>query len=578
MDGMHNKNTYCRRKIEIDSSCSSTSDDTIIMTDCQNRLQTLKGTRKVKEITAYSVDTCLIRYKPRLLEVPSAEYPCLDAAVAVLEKNAGGYVIQLGPGSHNLSHSICGIVDNLTIMGDCNPFVGVPFIQRCRTVLLEEGGITIPPDRTEFPFCHSLHSSCVGIGPFDLTITGGRTVRVTGVGRDPDFSGLCPDTRIIFFRRDGVLHERLIAAVDGNSITFHDGVPLTTIDRNRGVEGGNGFFIAPNVALTSAQTFLSIEVQGNLKIIGVELRVPHLFILDAPGGYVELSHCHIANNVTIQGDYRFNDPNVYTGLVFLWPASTGEAMHQAIVSANGHLQADTCKGIWKYCHFAATIHAAEVQNGAQINFLGSEFVRNCLALSVSTGSQATIYSTVFCGNIYAILARYMSTITSELITIPGLDLTDVLEGPWFIENIIAMIASYNAFIIVPNVRGYRNFIPFIIDAKLFTTIESNPVGTIYHWNSMILFLPNPFAPDPRGLGCVDQSNVPGGTSVSGVTLTSANVFGVTSPSFIQSIVGDTNDIVTADETLERLVIDSNTTATAEQRRLRFFVGALDLTS
>lgn len=553
------------------SKCSSES-TTEIMTKCEERFKNFRGCKRVKEIEAYSIDTCIIKYKPRLLVVPSPDFCTLDDAICALRPQEGGYVIKLSPGVHELKRSLCRCVDDLTFLGDCNPFAGIPFIQRCRTRVIEEGGITVPPPPFRIPLCRNFFSDVTGIGPYDLVVSG-KTVRVIGNGQNPCFDGLCQGTKVGFFDRRGNVVVAEIQSVSNNLITLNIALPITTNpnDPDGFVFGGEGFFVIPNTMITTAEQFLSIETSNSLQFIGVNLVFPPATFVHSP--LTELSHCVVEGNITVRGSFYFPDPNVYTGTIFLWPSSDGEAIGQAVVGAAGHLELDTADAAWLYSNFASNVHGAELKNSGRASFFGTEFSNCCLGLSVIAGSNGSIGSTRFCHNTYALLVTYQSNVNSIPVALPFTNVTAVAEGPWFVRNLIAIMASYHGFVIVPNVQGYRNLIPFVIDAKLFTTIESNPIGTIYHWGSMVLFLPNPFAPEPSDLGCVESSSIPGNNFNEAIDLTTADIFAVTSPSFIESVVGPNGQSVNANETILKLIRDTQNVDTIRRNRLRFFTEA-----
>lgn len=560
--------------------CSTTSESTesvIIRSECEIR-RDWKGEKKIRSLKTYSLDTCLISYKPRLLYVPSDDYPCLDAALKVLEPYQGGYVIKLAPGVYTTEMNICNTVDNLTIIGDCNPFAGVLFYQPYRLIAqgVIRGFSALPPPLSEFPYCET---TCVDYQNLTFAIQG-RTIRVTGCNRELDFSQVSPDSLIYFFDRAGTLYKRFVKSVCRNSITVDSDIPIVTTETNDiydSTGGGQGFFFSPNVIITSSIANLDWNVSGTLTFRGLTLDVPFAFNVYGAVEFKAIS-CHIANNLTIHGQYDLTCPNVATNLIFLFPGANGEARHQGVVSAYGHVEGYDMQGIWQYCAFVSTIHAVELKSAGNINFFGSTFDNNCLALSVDTQSHGTLNDARFTHNIYGLLATNQSQIASVPLHIPSIPQSTsnfLFGGPWFVRNIITMIAAYHSFIIMPNTNGIANEIPFIIDGKLYVTVESNPVGIVHAHGSMVTILPNPFAPDPIAIGCITANNIPAGTGVSGVQLSNIDTYGVVSPSFIQDVVGvgpNHSLAISAADTLSALSSGTTSSITTVSNRIRYFVG------
>ncbi len=562
---------------ESETYSHSSSSEVIYMTPCEkkyherNMMKDKNAKAKYIEslnVDTYHLETCTISYKPRLIEVPSKDYPDIDSAVRKLERYHGGYVIHLKAGEHTLTERICDRVDILSIVGDCNPLAGVPFIQRCSIQAPELGlGIVVPPVLRQVRFCRGSECCLPGAtaaGHYELRI-GSRSIEVRGHGANPNFCNLCPGTRVGFFNRSGVISYANITRTSNNIINFDRNIPLQgTINNGESiVNGGEGFFIVPNVMLRIGLDESTIKSDILLKLVGLYIDSPNIFII-GPSGKTIIRRCVFAGDVIFQGQFDLDCPNIYLGTLLSWPGSSCTAYNQSFIGSNGHLE-DLGKSGWIYSNFISCVHGVELKNGGISNFYGSEFINCCLALSASVGSVACIEACRFCRNLYATLATYGSVINS--IPLSGTQET-VEEAPWFIRNLITMLAYANSQIIAPNAQGYRNFIPFVIDGRVFTTIESNPVGTFYQFHSSIVILPNPLVPEPTELGCVDADSLPGNMDdIRAIDLTSADAIAVTSPSFIERITDDADIDISAQETIRRFLADQN----GNGRRLRYFI-------
>lgn len=124
-----------------------------------------------------------------------------------------------------------------------------------------------------------------------------------------------------------------------------------------------------------------------------------------------------------------------------------------------------------------------------------------MAVSATMGSDVGLTGASFCHNTYALILTYQARAGAVVAQIPGLQTSQVTAGPWFVGNTVMIVASYNSYAILPLTGGTANIIPFVIDGKVYTTLESNPVGNINQLHSMVIISRNPFAPDTSVLGC-----------------------------------------------------------------------------
>lgn len=534
--------------------------------DGLERLRECETKRQVRELIAYNVDTFNFRYRPRVLIVPSKEYCTLDDALASLQMNAGGYIIKLRPGNHLLSASLCRTVDKLVIEGDCDPFAGRVYTRRCIT----ENDRNLPPPVVPFPVCRSRIDPCTGAGPFDLVVNGSQ-VTVYGLSLrgerdprgDPCFDLVC-NRRVVLFSARGELIETR-ANGRGNTLTFAvtGQFPFTdiadlptrpgTFDIYRRRCAGFGFFFPPDVTITGTQSNLSLLAEDSIRIVGVELNIPKLFFYGARNGAASLANCWIRDNVAFFSRVFCEDPNVWTGLCYCICGTVGTMNYQAFVGPFAHLTVDSSTLSLNYTLFASTIHAVECTNGGVLNMLGCELVNNCLAVSAYQGATVAIPDCRFCCNLYTLYAAYQSRITSNPVNVPGQDTTRVYASPWLIHNVIMFIASMDSFIIVPNLKAVDNLIPGLLDGDVHTRLESIHVDLIGQRNSCIVFLPSAATPTPTGLGCADASSIPGALADSYlINLLNASSWNVATPSFIRSLVGDTETSISASESIMAL--------------------------
>jgi hypothetical protein len=523
----------------------------------------------VRALQAYAVDTYNLKWRKRILQVPSKEYPTLDDAFASLQVDAGGYIIQLREcGTYTVNGSLCKTVDDLIIEGDCDPFSGMTYTNRCRSDGPESR--ERPPPVIPFPVCRSRYCTELGEGPFELVVVG-SDITVYGLSlrgerddtRNPCFDGVC-ERPVVMFGANGVI-THAIATGHGNTISVNKAVPFTDTPEAPELPNqhflyrrrcsGFGFFF-PARTVIEGKGNVSINTLNSLRIIGCKLSLGSVFFAGSENGTVSLSNCWIENNVAFQSSFFCDNSNVWTGYCYCIPASRGTLNRQAFVGPFAHLTVDTAIASVNYTTFSSNVHAIDVVNGGRLNLLGCEVVNCCLGLSAWESGTAAIPDSRFCCNLYALYATYMSTITSVPVLVPGVDTSRTYASPWFIHNVFIFIANMNSYITVPNMRAHHNLIPGILDGEVHTRLESIHIDLIGQRNSCFVFLPSPSTPNPIGLGCIDANSLPGSLSDSYLgSLLNANSWSVITPSFIQSIVGDSFNSVTAAQSLTRLAQD-----------------------
>lgn len=162
----------------------------------------------------------------------------------------------------------------------------------------------------------------------------------------------------------------------------------------------------------------------------------------------------------------------------------------------------------------------------------------------------------FCHNNYGLILTYQARAGGVVAQIPGLTTSQVTAGPWFVENSVMVVAYYSSYAILPLTGGTANIIPFVIDGKVYTSLESNPIGNINQLHSMVIISRNPFAPDTSTLGC---DRLLGLVS----SLNRVDSWGVTSMSFVNDVINVQNALnVNADQTITSIdTIDGNSNTT-----------------
>jgi hypothetical protein len=121
-------------------------------------------------------------------------------------------------------------------------------------------------------------------------------------------------------------------------------------------------------------------------------------------------------------------------------------------------------------------------NSAEVNFKGSQFVNNNQGISANSGTQATIYSTYFYGNSYAIVGINRCFFSS----IPGDNSPTTNFIPVFRENKLVFIANICTIIIVPNATIENNASYAVIDSTNYPTVEANIAGQFGRAFSLII--------------------------------------------------------------------------------------------
>jgi HKD family nuclease len=469
----------------------------------EKHIEDIENHLNVRVINARDINTYTIKYYPRLIKVPSDKYKDINCAIDKLSDNAGGYVIQLAKGTHCISRDIIGRVDNLKIIGDTNPFVGVGFING--------SGIKFFTDPLLARERKKLNSRILGLPPYTLTLSG-RKIIVKGSGRDPDFTCIESNRSVTFFFTDGSQYQYLIASACGNTIILDDNLSIDVFGPTHQFNLGEGFVINPNVTITTNLDVLNLEPTNYLSVRGVFFNIGY-GNLGMPTTNIELAHCVLpkTSQLFILGRYNITEPNVFNGIVNLPPASSGIAYFQTFVGEVSRLVADGCgSSAWKFSTFASSASPVKLLNGSMINFQGSAFVNNCLGLYVSDGSHATIYSCVFNGNKFGLLAIYNAVVSART----SFYLAAFNIPPIFVNNTFAIVAEWGAYVIIQKACFCNNVNHCILDSRVYTTAESLPVGQYGQENSLILETINPSAVDAGSTSCASSDEQGALTAVS----------------------------------------------------------------
>lgn len=404
--------------------------------------------------------------------VPSDEYPTLDAALRCVQSFKGGYVIKLCPGEYCLNENVCGSVDDLEIIGDCSPNVGVGYIQGARQPFSVGGILTCAITQD------------VGFPPFRLTVNA-REISVTG-STNPNFSSMCAGRKVGILHVNGVITDTVIVATRGNSIIVKDDPAL-----NPDPFIGEGFFIYPDVTIKSEQAELRLNPLNTLVIQGCVLKLPFPFVAGVPGSYMDLRH-NVIYNLGIFGYYNITEPNVYLGIVTASPGTQGRALFQSFLGVEARLVFDSSAGsAWYVTFFCATLNGCKLQNGAMVNLLGSSFYDNLLGLQVTTQSSCAIQGTAFVGNKFAMNCFYQSNISSYMLDgNPAAGFRPIVE-----YNHVAFNAGYSGQIVVPNALVANNTNAFILDTDIIDSVYALAVGQYGKLGSLIIIFYNPLAPE-----------------------------------------------------------------------------------
>jgi hypothetical protein len=450
---------------------------------------------KARNVDTYSLDTCIISYKRRRIDVPSNKYPNIDCALQTVKSLRGGYVIKLSKGTHCLSEDIIGNVDHLHIIGDTNPFVGVGYING--------SGIKFFTDPLLPKKIKKCDSDIIGIGPFTLSITG-RKIIVKGSVKDPDFTCLESGRTVTFFFVDGSTYNYNISSVCKNTITLNDNLTINIFGPSQQLNLGEGFIINPNVTLTTNLDVVNILPTEYINLEGLLLNVGYINLGMPTTRHVEISHCVLPKTAQIflHGNYFITKPNVFNGIVNLTTGSRGTAYYQTFVGEVSRLVADGCSpSAWKFSVYASSSSPVKLLNGSNINFQGSHFVNNCLGLYVADGSHATIYSCVFNSNKFGLLAIYDSVVSART----SFYLASFNIPPIFVNNTFALIAEWGSYIVIQKACFCNNIYHAILDSRVYVTIESLPVGQYGQEHSLILETLNPSAVDAGNTGCASSN-------------------------------------------------------------------------
>lgn len=566
-------------------------DELIVETGSSHRSKWEKD-KKFRSLKTYSVDTYLLNYSPRLLKVPSKEYPTLQCALDDVKPRHGGYVIELVDPSmiYTIDRPMEDdqadilIIRGVPQRGPNNPFNGRSFTQRVsHRALVEDitgrhevtlpteplyrfipsAGCSASPADGCFP---GLDERTFGVGPFDIQLHGQTFTVRSDTGQDPCFDQVPIGSRVLLITDDAsisniprgsnvrprdVFEYATVTGVRGNSITVSaSGTGLSTMRptsplADRTIAHGTGFVFVSDIRVQVLHEGISMEVMDYLSFENLELDASAMFYIHATRGTVTLRNCWISNQLTIRGRYFLKIPNVFTGLLILWPASDGEAYCQTMFSFGARMQGITTTGFWSYCHFLNMAHGAEMMHGSNMNFTGSEFVRCCLAISAQARSHIVLTNVIIAHCRCAVMLVYNSMASSVNTSIPGAPTDQLLLGPWFLFNVFMIVVFRNSEFIGPMTNGVHNLIPFIIDGKVYTTIESNPLMNIGSFNSMALVISNPFVPEPKRFGCTTLDEL--------IEFDILDAWGVASPGFVAEMSSLENEYnVLAQETIDRI--------------------------
>ncbi|QIN54289.1 hypothetical protein [Cedratvirus kamchatka] len=450
---------------------------------CEERL--CNKDKAVRNLEAFSVDTCLFSFKPRLLTVDPCYkgrdenvFTCLDDAILSLRRNRGGYVIKLSPGTHRLSKNVELTVDNLSIIGDTSPVKGVPYINGAR---FSSTLIDIVPR----------YDSRIGKGPFRVTINS-RKIKVSG-DCDPDFSSIREGDEIGFLFSDreegeGEIRRFRVSSAKGNTITLAEDFGL-----GRDLFVGEGFFIYPN---TRIETICprKIYVTGILEFAGITFDTVIPFVVGA-GIYTSFRNCVFEGVIFLFGQTITSIPNVTTGS-FLWTATAwGQMAFQGVLGVrarmifNGNVGATVWGSVFSLCRIGGG-----AINGGECHFDDCDFFLNEIAIRLSSGASAHVPGARFIENIVAVNGFYNSTLSSEAGNVFGLSAL-IGDRPEFINNRLTFGAEWATIFNVSNLiltKALED--PYIrLDGRIRQNPSENPEDALGNAGSFVADKPNPYA-------------------------------------------------------------------------------------
>lgn len=432
-----------------------------------------------KRLIAANISTQCIKYKPRVIKIPSPGFPDINEALKKVKERRGGYILKLSPGIHIITKDCYGHVDDLEVMGDCNPFAGMGYFVGMKDediLVLSNLGI-------------------LGQGPFTMIAEGNR-ITVKGV-KNPNFDIFSKERRAATFvnKCDGTLKQVLIVGGEKNDIFF---------DQNIGsgiLSTGEGFYINPNVVLKFQSNNQQLIIKNNLHLQGLVIN-SSLFSLGSLGGFFSMCNCVVTKGsfLIIRGNYRFLGPNAFASIVYLPAGTIGTSQNFFIVGQSSRLEADTSSGnSWSNGFFISSSLGARIMNGSSIALAKNQFIFNCIGLFVAFGSSATIYGSLFDSNKFGIIAYYNSTVSNAT----NNTLSAYYPPPIFRANVYPTAVGHGSYIIIPKAGFVDNVNHTVIEGHLYVTAP--PVG-VMNGTSMVLELPNPFDILPSDTSCTGGDN------------------------------------------------------------------------
>jgi len=513
LSGLYNPKNDCLKPGHSDESSEECVPQ---VNECSRRKKCFKDDKEVRSIKSFSIDTCLLQYRPRLITVPSKKYPTLDDALDILREFHGGYVIRLKPGIHCIGKNICKSVDYLQLIGDCCPFAGYAYINGCAPTF----GLNTNP-------CCGPDCSLLGQGPFIITVSG-RKITVTG-SVNPNFSALCPGRKICMVRCDGVILEQEIQCASCNTITLKGDTGFTQnctnpvsniVNPTSGsfISLGEGFFICPQVVLTGTLDRVYINPTQRLIIRGVALNPNTLFTFGTHGGYTDISNC-IIGNIFLFGNYDFTCPNTVIAHLTLQPDSIGRAQFQAFLGVDARLIGiGTAGGRWASCTFADNRNSIRLEAGACIHVPSSQFVNNCAAVVSYAHSFVGISGCFFCSNKNVFLAFIQSGVGAH----PQEFETPEESTPIIRDSSLVFNVGFEGFYAAQNTILENNKIHYIIDSGVRVSYESNNIDSIGNRGSFVVTTDIPTMPETASdVGCAPSSAtspIAGTISIDGTSL------------------------------------------------------------
>lgn len=331
---------------------------------------------------------------------------CFTSLATALERvnnQVGGTIINLAAGTYTLPE-VDLPVNDLKIVGDTCPVVGIAYLQGARRNSLAEN------------FIADNLLSIQGSGVTSLSING-QTITVTMSGGDPDFTQ-CADlvghtVRILSIpggTGTGVLSTHTITAVTANSITISGVMPLTNV--SLAGQNGEGFVIVPNVTLSAADG-TQVKSMKRMEFEGVVFQAASTL-------YVHAEEQNYLNSIIDTDTTLFVGGKGVTGtgvsvIGHLVSAHNSQQLWSlgAVLGQEATVLADGSSFGWQFSVASGAELPLHAQNGARLSLFGTDLFLNVTGASATSQSVIAASNAWADGNDVGFLVENNSSVTAE---------------------------------------------------------------------------------------------------------------------------------------------------------------------